>query len=486
MTIPKALPDLSKLSHQEKDSLILALFAELQKLSLAFEELRAMVAKNSRNSSKPPSSDGLKKPNPKSRRKKGERKSGGQEGHKGTTLEQVITPAIIERHQVGCCKNCNCNLDLAGLLGYEVRQEFEIPPVKAQVTEHQAEIKICPNCGTRNVGSFPEHISQPVQYGARVKATISYLGQQHLLPYKRLQDVCQDLWGIKLSEGTVANTYTACANGLATYTEHTKEQIKLSPVIHLDESGLRVKKTLYWLHVAATDTLTHYEVHPKRGNEAMDKIDILPGYENHAVHDHWKPYFNYNCKHSLCNAHHLRELIYHEEQYAQSWCREMREYLLKIHDVVDSSKSVGQSSLSSEQLHNFEHDYTQILERGRKDIPELKPNLEAKRGRKKSHPSQNLWNRLANYKSETLAFMHDFRVPFSNNQGEQDIRMIKVKQKVSGCFRSEVGAEVFCQIRGYVSTVRKNGLNIFDALVNVFKGKPFMPPNTVPPVRDSS
>jgi transposase len=482
----KTLPDLSKLSHQEKDDLIYLLFTELQKLITRVAELEGQIAKNSRNSSKPPSSDGLKKPNPKSLRKTGERKSGGQTGHTGSTLNQIDNPDFVKTHKVLCCENCNCNLELAGLLGYDVRQEFELPPIKIQATEHRVEIKICNVCGTKNKGQFPTRITQPVQYGSRVKAMVSYLGQQHLLPYKRLKNICHDLWNVNISEGTVANTYATCYNELFAYESHVKEQIKLEPVASFDESGLRVKKKLYWLHVAATDSLTHYEVNSKRGMEAMDLIGILPSYQGVAVHDHWKPYFNYECKHSLCNAHHLRELIYHEEQYSQIWCKDMREHLLNIHKVIEECKASGQHALCPEQLESFELKYSQILNAGIKELPEIAPNPNAKRGRKKNHPTKNLWGRLSDYKSETLMFMSDFRVPFTNNQGEQDIRMIKVKQKVSGCFRSQTGAKVFCRIRGYVSTARKHGRNIFDALVDVFNGEPFMPPNVVPQGNNST
>ena len=462
---------------------------ELQKSQTKIKELEAQIAKNSRNSSKPPSSDGLNKPKPKSLRKKGERKSGGQDGHKGSTLNQVANPYIIETHKVWCCEKCNCNLELAGLLGHEVRQEFELPPVKTQVTEHRVEIKICNICGTTNKGKFPEHITQPVQYGSHVKATISYLGQQHLLPYKRLKEICHDLWNLNISEGTVANTYTSCYEKLSIHETQVKEQIKSSSVVSFDESGLRVKKTLHWMHVASTETLTHYEVSTKRGIEAMNEIAILPEYQGVAVHDHWKPYFNYTCKHSLCNAHHLRELVYHEEQHSQHWCKDMREHLLSIHKAVKISKESEQQSLSKEQIEEFEQEYSQILSKAVAEIPEIPeitPNPDAKRGRKKNHPTKNLWERLCNYKTETLMFMHDFKVPFTNNQGEQDIRMVKVKQKVSGCFRSQTGAKIFCRIRGYVSTVRKHSCNIFEALVDVFNGEPFIPPDLVPQGNNST
>lgn len=485
----EVLPNLSQLSSSEKDSLIVFLFSELRTLQAEVKELRvelqasrvevkelkAQLAKNSRNSGKPPSSDGLKKPEPKSLRQASGRKPGGQVGHDGNTLKQVETPDFIERHTVDICGNCARNLKDVTALRYERRQEFEIPPVQMQVTEHQAEIKICPDCAVCTKGKFPDHITQPVQYGVRVKAMVCYLGQNHLLPYERLQEIFRDLYALPLSEGTLYNTYLTCYQGLSDFEATIKEEIQLSKLAHFDESGLRVQKKLYWLHAASTDRLTHYEVHEKRGTEAMEAIAILPGFQGRAVHDHWKSYFAYTCAHALCNAHHLRELIYHEEQYEQVWCKNMRACLLEIKEVIDKNKVDGFTELTAKQCNDFEQSYDLILESGLKELPKMVIDELKKRGRKKQHPSKNLWDRLSEYKQETLAFMNDFTVPFTNNQGERDIRMIKVKQKISGCFRSFVGAQIFCRTRGYISTVRKHGVNILDALTDVFAHNPFCP-----------
>ena len=485
----EALPDLSQLSSPEKDSLIVFLFSELRKLqaevkSLRMElqesraeikELKAQLAKNSRNSGKPPSSDGLKKPAPKSLRPESDRKSGGQTGHDGQTLTQVEAPDFIERHAVTVCRGCARNLKDVMALRYERRQEFEIPPVRMQVTEHQAEIKICPDCAVCNKGNFPVHITQPVQYGARVKATACYLGQNHLLPYERLQEIFRDLYALPLSEGTLYNTYVACYQGLSDFEVVVKEQIQLSNLAHFDESGMRVQKKLYWLHAASTDRLTHYAIHEKRGAEAMEEIGILPRFQGRAVHDHWKSYFGYACRHALCNAHHLRELIYHEEQYEQIWCKKMSACLLEIKEAVDTNRVEGLTELTIQQRSDFEKRYDLILENGLMELPEIVCDGLKRRGRKKQHPSKNLWDRLSEYKQETLAFMNDFTVPFTNNQGERDIRMIKVKQKISGCFRSFFGAQLFCRTRGYISTVRKHGINVLEALTEVFVDAPFYP-----------
>lgn len=472
----------------EKDTLVLMLLCELietretnrelkeenAELVTRIKELEGQLAKNSQNSSKPPSSDGLKKPAPKSQRPRGHRKSGGQPGHKGQTLEQVENPDIIEEHHLPYCEECQCSLHGVETVGYESRQEFDIPEAKAQVTEHRAYTTLCPKCGKVNKGRFPEPITQPVQYGQRVKAMVVYYNQAQLLPYKRTQEIFRDIHGLPLSEGTLYNINRSGYDKLAEFEEAVKTTIKGSRIAHFDESGLRVEKKLHWLHVASTEQLTHYEVHPKRGKEAMDAIEILPEFQGRAIHDHWKPYFNYGCAHSLCNAHHLRELTYHHEHYEQAWCAKMKVFLLEAKSAVEQQKAEGKKAFSPEVLLGYQKKYHTILQAGLADIPNL-PDEGKKRGKEKQHPSKNLWNRLSTFHFETLAFLYDFTVPFTNNLGEQDIRMNKVKQKVSGCFRSLTGAKLFCRARSYISTVKKQGLNVREALTRVFEGNAFMP-----------
>ena len=450
---------------------------EINRLNLRIKELEGQLAKNSQNSSKPPSSDGLNKPQPKSLRQSTGRKSGGQDGHAGSTLGQVAQPDFIEEHKVSCCEVCGCSLENVELITQERRQEFELPPVKAQVTEHRAEVKICPMCGLINKAKFPDRITQPVQYGPQVKALATYFNQSQLLPYERTQEIFRDVYTLPLSEGTLVNINGTCCAQLQNFETKVKQQLQFGDLVHFDESGMRVKKELQWLHVASTDKLTHYEINEKRGTEAMDAIDILPGFKGRAAHDHWKPYFHYQCDHALCNAHHLRELTYHKEQYEQKWCDKMAECLLTMKDEVNKYKEAGKTKLSPKKLHCFGESYDKILRNGLKEIPVLncEPN---KRGRKKQHPSKNLWDRLVEYREATLAFMYDFNVPFTNNQGERDIRMVRLKQKISGCFRSQQGAKIFCRVRSYLSTVRKQGINALDGLTLAFEGKPFMPIET--------
>lgn len=436
------------------------------------KDLEGQLSKNSTNSSKPPSSDGLK-PNPKSLRKNGERKTGGQNGHAGKTLLQVENPDVVVNHEVDICENCLASLADIASNDHENRQEFDLPEIKPIVTEHQAEIKDCPLCGFKNKGKFPEGITQPVQYGSRVKATASYMNHYQLIPYGRLAEMFGDIFKFPLSEGTLFNIHKTAYENLEGYEAEVKQQLIKSPVAHFDESGLRVLKELHWLHATSTSTLTHYEVHKKRGVEAMEAIGILPHFKGRAIHDHWKPYFQFKCKHGLCNTHHSRELLYHEEQYSQEWAEKMKGCLFEIKQEVDACKVAGKLKMPVKRLRHFEKKYDKILKAGLKEIPIVHQTV--KKGKPKQHPAKNLADRLIAFKAETLAFMYDFMVPFTNNSAEQAIRMNKVKQKISGCFRSLTGAKMFLRTRGYVSTVRKNDLNPLDALMDVFKGTPFIP-----------
>jgi transposase len=443
--------------------------------------LKDQMAKNSRNSSKPPASDGPNKPKPKSLRKKGERKTGGQKGHKGHTLEQTDNPDHTVVHAVVDCSNCGC--DLSGQPSDEPtkRQVFDLPkPTGLEATEHQAEKKTCSNCHHVNRAEFPTGVNAPVQYGPRVQATATYLRDYQLLPSQRTCELLFDLYGIKISEGTVANIIGTFGESLVKTNNATVEIIKESPVGHFDETSISVEKKRLWLHVASTNTATHYQVHEKRGREAMEAIGILPKFQGRAVHDHWKPYLTYDCGHALCNAHHLRELIFIHEEHNQKWAQDMIDCLLTIKKAVDEAKNKGLDRLSEAQLRDFEAQYQKVLAAGYAEnpLPEQLPGEKKKRGRCKKTKSRNLLERLDNYRKETLMFMYDFRVPFDNNLGERDIRMIKVQKKISGTFRGRKGADSFCRIRSYISTARKNGVGALDALYRGFTGTPYLPPAT--------
>lgn len=473
--------DLSKLSSREKDELILALMRENEDLKeqnrLLSERVKALegqISKNSRNSSKPPSSDGIKKPEVSKKDRGTGRKAGGQKGHEGQTLEFSEEPDIVDICKVEECEQCGKSLKGEVSEDYERRQVFELPRLKVEVTEYRSEIKICDECGKENRGAFPKGVSQPVQYGPFLKATAVYLNTYQLLPYDRIGELFQDVFGHRVSVGTMVKANQRCHELLGEVEGEIKRQLREAEVMNVDETGLRIEGKRSWLHVAGTDKLTYYDVHTKRGKEAMEAMGILPGFEGRAIHDHWKPYFQYDCEHGLCNAHHIRELEFIHEQYEQGWAQQMKECLLDMKDEVDQ-REVGKQVLTEDNCRELEKRYDYILKKGLTEISVLPQPPPGKRGRKKQSPAKNLWDRLKDYKKEVLAFVYDIQVSFDNNQAERDLRMMKVQQKISGCFRSWAGAQSFCRIRGYISTARKNSVNVMDALTGVFQGSPFIP-----------
>ena len=456
---------------------------QLAKQGDLLQELHARLAKSSRNSSKPPSSDGYgKAKRTESLRKSGDKPNGGQPGHKGQTLMASEHPDRVETHEVPSCAHCQASLVAIDSVGYEERQVFEIPAIRIEVTAHRAEIKVCPACGSASKGPFPESVRQAVQYGPVVHTWASYFPNQHHIAVERTAEIFEDLVQHRVSEGTVLKASEQLDGCIEPSTKAVKGRLREAEVLHVDESGLRVTGKLHWLHVASTERLTSYEVHAKRGQEAMDDAGILDGFNGTAVHDHWKPYFKYDeCQHALCNAHHLRELRFIDKQYQQSWAQDMAALLLEIKAAVAATPAPAMS-LSRPELERFETRYDEVVQSGFDANPAPVSPSEGevkKRGRPKQPPPVNLLIRLRDFKGEVLAFMSDFRVPFDNNQGERDVRMVKVKQKVSGGFRTLEGAKRFGRIRGYISTARKNGKNVFEAIRDAFDGNPFIPSSEI-------
>jgi transposase len=478
-------PDLSTLTEPEKDTLILtlldvvdALREQVRQLTEELERVKGQLSKNSRNSSKPPSSDGLSKPAPKSLRQASGQKSGGQKGHKGHFLEAIAEPDVITHYPVTECAACANGLEGVAAEGYEERQVFDIPPPHLEVTAHRAERKRC-QCGHLTTAAFPPEASASVQYGPRIKAVAVYLNQYQLIPYARVEEMLGALYGTRLCEGSLLNFNQQVYDGLEDTENHIKAALLQQDVLNADESGIRVEGKLHWVHTLGNARLTHYQHHEKRGQAAMEAIGILPHYTGIVVHDHLKAYLCYTgFLHGLCNAHHLRELVFLLEREQLAWAGEMSRLLVVMKKCVDRAQRRRQTALGPKLHRLLSQRYDAVVESGLKQDAVLNPPLPQSvtgpkpRGRPKQSKAKNLLDRLKDFKTETLRFTDDFRVPFDNNLAERDIRMVKLKQKISGTFRSQNGASLFFRIRGYVSSAKKQGHNVFDALALCFQGRP--------------
>lgn len=422
---------------------------------------------NSRNSSKPPSSDLNRQKNS---RANSTNKSGGQKGRKGTTLPLDDNPDITHKLVVDSSLLPPGNYTD---MGEEVRQVVDIE-FKRVVTEYRAQILVN-ELGQRFVAKFPKDVNSRIQYGNGLKAHAVYLSQYQLLPYDRIREYFTDQLDIPLSSGSLFNFINSAYSKL----EETKalEIIKANlikeQVLHTDETGININGKRQWLHNASSLDWTYLSAHEKRGHDAMDAIGILPQFNGVMCHDHWKPYYRYECLHSLCNAHHLRELTRAYEQDNQAWAEEMRVFLVTLNQEVDEVGGV----LSRERQDVLLRHYQSILKAGEKESPAPIP-IKGKRGRPKKTKSRNLLERLQNYESDVLRFMTDEAVPFTNNQGENDLRMAKVQQKISGCFRSANGAKMFFGLRSYLSSCKKQGISASTALTLLLNG---MLPNIFTP-----
>jgi transposase len=470
--------DIRAAYHQGVEAVILLFQKTFLELGERLQQVEDQLSKNSSNSGKPPSTDGYEKPAPKSRRKRSGKKSGGQPGHVGHTLKMVEKPDETVVHSVESCAHCQKSLRAVKAMGVEKRQVLDLPEVRLLATEHQAEIKHCWVCDKFTQAAFPTGITQAVQYGKRIKSQMVYFHEYQLLPLERTGETIHDLYNQNIAEDTILSACRELAQKVAPVQEAVKDYLTYAAkVVRFDESGARVIGKLHWFHVTCNEHLTYYAVHAKRGKIAMNAIGILPNFKGRAIHDDLSSYFQYGCDHGLCNAHHLRSLEFLLERHPQAWVKKLKELLLEIKATVEKAVSKATVKLSAKTLANFSSRYDAILKQGFKQCPnpaepeEQKP----KRGRPKQSFAKNLLDRLHDHKEAVLAFMYDFNVPFENNLAERDIRMLKVKQKISGCFRSLRGAEIFCTIRGYISTARKNEQRVLESLHSAFCGQPYYP-----------
>ena len=451
-------------SYEELAALVVELRAEIV-------ELKARLAANSRNSSRPGSSDGLSKPSvdPKQRslRKRSGKKPGGQEGHGGARLVRVAVPDRSVEHPPERCDQCGAGLgDAESVPGGESRQVFDVPQRRAlSVIEHVATQRRC-ECGHVSCGRFPAGAAAPTQYGPGVRALGVYLHVFQHLPFDRACQALLDMVGAKVSTGTLTGWVTAAAEGLCDFDERLRALLADAPVCHFDETGARIAGRLGWVHSTSTAQLTRYTTHARRGSEAIDDAGVLPCFSGVAVHDGWAPYRNYTgCEHGLCNIHHLRELQAAVEA-GHTWPLAMSCLLLDTKTLVATTIAAGNERLSARHVRELAASYRTVIGMGHEEHP-------ATTGKKtKAH---NLLVRLERYQPDVLRFANDFTVPFGNNQAEQDIRMVKLQQKISGCWRTTSGAQRFLTIRSYLSTTRKNGIGALSALDALTAGTPWLP-----------
>lgn len=452
--------------------LVKELLYKNEQLEKRIQALEAIINKNSQNSSKPPSTDMFRKNQNNSRETSG-KKPGGQSGHEPHKLELNEHPDKIIIHKASRCHNCKTSLQNVPVSSIEKRQLSEVPEIKINVIEHQAEVKVCPVCNKITKGVFPSHIPRQVQYGKGVKTLIAACQNLLMLSYKRTREFLEYLLGHKISEGTIKNINERLYNNLEDTELKIKESILKSDVINQDETGIYISGERHWLHCSSTPSLTFYQNNQNRGQKAFDIIGIIPEFKGSLIHDYWKPYLGYtNCSHFLCNAHHLRELKSISEDYeGQSWAKHMKLLLKKMKKSVDRAKLNNKDKLSPYLINKFEQLYDKIVIRAIKVNP-MNKNRTTERGQIKQSPPRRMAERFRDCKKMILGFIYDFTIPFDNNLVERDIRMMKLKQKVSGCFRSKEGADYFCRIRGFISTAKKQGYNVFDALLSAFDSKP--------------
>jgi len=442
----------------EEENISSSLKSLIEILLFIVVQMTERLSLNSKNSSKPPSSDINRN---KKKKGKPKRKPGGQPGRVGTQLKPVNDPDEVKIIKINK-KNLPKDSYTDG--GYETRQVMDFI-ISTNITEYRAEVLINSK-GKRYVADFPSFVKRPIQYGPKIKANSVYMSQFQLIPYARIQDYFSEQIGINLSPGSIFNFNQEAYEVLSMFEKAAKENLINSHCINVDETSININGKRLWLHTACNDKWTYFYPHQKRGSEAMDEINILPQFKGVLCHDHWKAYYKYKCKHSLCNSHHLRELEWCATEDKQKWAEKMRVFLTKLNGKVISAGG----KLSSQQSTYYHRRYKKLLEEGDQECPSPDPK-KGKRGRVKKSKSRNLLERLMNFRYDVLRFMDDAEVPFTNNQGENDLRMTKVQQKISGCFRSEEGAYIFCRIRAYLITCRKHGVGATEALEGLFSGK---------------
>lgn len=462
---------------QQVNSLTATIDAQTQliaKLNQTIQELKGQLNKNSQNSSKPPSSDGFKKPAPKSLRKPSGKKAGGQNGHQGTHLAVITAPDETVKHMPSACEGCPHYKMCKGTACIAEKRHVIDAVVTVNVVEHQAlEIPICMLHGNTRKGEFPSDVKATVQYGENLQALSVALNTVGAVSIKRTHEILSGVFNIPIATGTISNMVKRCADSLSSTVEKIKHKMQASALGHFDETGTRVNKKLWWVHVASNCKYTYLDISTKRGFKGMEQCGVLTEFKGIAMHDCWASYWNYpDVTHAVCCAHLLRELTGIVENHPeQKWASAFIDLLLEMKKVKDKAVEKGKDSLSYYHYHKLEKQYDELIEQARKKNP-LSETTEKKRGRRKKGKNLALVERLANYKASVCLFIKNFMVPFDNNQAERDIRMIKVKTKVSGCFRTEDGARDYLKIMSYIGTAHKQGYNAYEAIKKAISGNP--------------
>lgn len=455
---------------------IVLLQAQITTLQAQVADLQAQLHQDSHNSHWPSSRD-KSRARTRSVRPKSEKKPGGQPGHPGQTLAMNEHPQEIIVHRPTACPHCQTALPpTQPVVATTKRQVVDLPPLQVQVTEHQAATVVCPECGASVRGDFPPDVTQPTPYGPRLKQLIVYLHEQQFIPYERCQQFCADVCGVTPSPGTLETTVHHAAQQAAPLVAEIKAALVTQPVAHFDESGFYIGGRRQWLHSVSTATLTYYAAHPQRGRAATDALAILPHFTGTAVHDNLANYHHYPCRHGLCNVHHLRDLNGLLETTPHPWQTRFKILLLGAKQAVAQARAAGLTALPPRKLAQIERLYDQLVQMAlQAHAPPPAGWPQGARGRPRKPKARNLAERFAAHKAAVLAFVYDFNVPFDNNQAERDLRMLKVQQKIAGCFRSAQGAADFCTLRSYTSTIRKQGLSVWQALGSLFTNTPLRP-----------
>ncbi|MNZ73421.1 Transposase IS66 family protein [compost metagenome] len=457
--------------NQQLQAVVASQAEQIVKLEKRVHELERQLGQDSNNSSKPPSSDGFRKTN--NLRQPGGKK-GAPKGHPGQTLRFSADPDEIVVHSPGACPSCHTSLVDVPALKFEARQVFDLPPFTWKITEHRTETTCCPNCHAHTSGSFPEGVNAPVQYGATLSAWTSYLSTYQMLPLKRISQLFEDLTGHGPSEATLLSQLKQMHTALAPAEQQIRQHLLRSPVIHADETGFRVQGSGVWMHTASNADYTLLTVHKGRGTQGMKAGEVLPHYKGTVVHDFYWPYFHketFSFRHALCNAHLLRECQGIIEHDKHQWAKEMKTLLQESWGLARSIRK-AEKLLPELLIREVEQHYDDILMCGETEWKQgVIPKEKGTRGRHAKGKAGNLAQRFQQYKTAILAFLRDAQIPFDNNQAERDIRMVKVKTKISGAFRTTTGAEQFARIRSIVSTLIKQNLSVLKSLTFAIQGR---------------